>query len=94
MGACIDVGVDAQRDRRAAREPARNARDALKLGFRLDVDAADPAGQCEFDLGLGLADAGKERLAGIATGGEHARELSAGDDIEPCTQAREQREDR
>src|SRR5439155_2246953 len=73
----VDVGIDAQRDRRAPTEAARDARDALELRFGLDVDAADPAGEREFDLRLGLADPGKERLAGIATRGEHARELSA-----------------
>src|SRR5438132_12282813 len=78
MRACIDVRVDAQRHRRAAHEAARNARDALELGFRLDVDAADPPAEREFDLGLGLADAGEERLAGDAARGEHARELTAG----------------
>jgi len=54
MCARIDVGIDAQRDRCAPREAARNACDAFELGFRLDVDAADPPGEREFDLGVAV----------------------------------------
>ena len=41
-----------------------------------------------------LADAGEDDLARIAAGGDHARELAAGDDVEAAAQPREQIQDR
>ena len=94
MRARVDIRVDAQRDRRRAPKPLRDARHALQLGFRFEVDAADAVRERKFDFRFGLAHAGKERLGGSAAGGEHARELAARNDIEAGAEPGEQREHR
>ena len=86
----IDVGVDAQRDGRAAPQAAGHCGDALELGFRFDVDAENPVRERGLDLGRALADAREQHARGSAAGGEHALELAARDDVEARAQARQQ----
>ncbi len=67
-----------------ARLPSRRATavDSLEFGRRLDVEAQDVGRERALDLRLGLADAGKHRLARVAAGREDALEFAAGDDVE------------
>src|SRR4026209_648896 len=82
LGTRVDVGIDAQRDRRAPAKAARYLVNAGELGLGFNVDTADALLQRELDLGFALAHTREKRLARVAAGGEHARELSAGDDVE------------
>src|SRR5436190_24184064 len=72
----VDVGIDAQRDRRTLAEAAGDGGDTRELGFRLDVEAGDAALQRKLDLVLALADARKERLSGITTCSDNACEFA------------------
>ena len=89
----VDVRVDAESDRRAPAQAARDGVDPRELGLRLEIDAANALFQRKADLGFAFADAGKQRLARFATRGQHAGELAAGHDVEAGAEAREQRED-
>ena len=80
-----------------ARRPRPRATcvDARELGLGFDVDAA----RCRFSSASSISASllptpEKSVLRRIAAGGEHARELAAGDDVEARAQAREQREHR
>src|SRR6185503_18749531 len=90
----VDVRIDAEGDRRAAAERARDRVDARELRLGLDVDTTNAFFQRKADLRLALADARKQRLASLAACGEYARQLSARDDVEAGAEPREQREDR
>src|SRR6266850_5847659 len=94
MRLCVDVRIDPQGDRRALAHALRDLIDALELGLRLDVDAADTLLEGELDLRRALADAGEECLARIASRRHHARELAAGNDVEAGAELGKQRQDR
>src|SRR5260221_1955916 len=85
----VDVGVDAQRYRCHAAHRCRHRLEAVELGLALDVEAADARGESRAHLAFGLADAGEDHAAGIATGGKHARELPARNDVEARAGARQ-----
>ena len=87
----VDVRIDAEADRRArpgARGDARARRSSSRR--RLDVEAEDAGAERRLHLALGLADAREHDLARVAAGGEHARELAAGDDVEAAAEPREE----
>src|SRR5438874_12192800 len=62
----IDVGVDANRDRRTLAELAGDAIEQAELFGALDVETADPCFERGLHLGFGLADAGKHDVLGRA----------------------------
>ena len=93
MGLRVDVGIDAQRDRRPFAEFAGDRVQVLEFGGGFDVEAADAGLQGLAHLGAGLADAGEHDLVGTSAGGEHAREFAARDDVEAGAEAREHRQD-
>ena len=53
-----------------------------------------PFSQRERDLRLASCRRRKTRLARVAAGGQHARQLAARDDVEAGAETREQRQDR
>src|SRR6185437_7325607 len=65
MRSRVEIGIDAQADRRLNPEPLRDRGDAAQLGTRLDVDHQDIGFERSFDLVVGLADARKDDLAWI-----------------------------
>ena len=73
---------------------AATAGEMLELARRFDVEAEDAGGERRFHFGVALADAGEHDLARIAAGGDDARELAAGHDVEAAAEPREQVEDR
>ena len=68
---------------------ARDRVERFELGGRLDVEAADACRQRGLHLGRGLADAREHDLRRIAAGGDHPRQLAAGNDVEAASEARE-----
>ena len=90
MSARVDVGIDAQADRRRPLDLRRNALEPHELAFRFDVEAHDPGRERLAHLLLRLAHAGEDDLAGIAARREHARELAARNDVEPASKARKE----
>ena len=94
MGFRVDVGIYADRDRRPL---ARLARRRARCGSSSPADSTlkhrMPARSAWRDLVRRLADAGEHHLAGIAAGGDHARELAAGNDVEARPEPREHVED-
>src|SRR6476646_3887177 len=82
MGTRVDIGIDAQRDRRAPTQAPRHTLDARELGLGFNVDTAHALLQRELDLGFALAHAREKRPARLAAGGEHTHELAARDDVE------------
>ena len=65
VAAGVDVGVDAERDRRGAAELGRDLGERDELGLGFDVELADAVPERERHLGAGLADAGEDdALAG------------------------------
>ena len=93
MGFRIDVRVDAQRHARLAARRAGHAVEALKLAFGLDIEAENADLERAAHLGRGFADTGKDDLAGVAAGGEHALEFPAGHDVKAGAGTGEQAED-
>src|SRR3954454_15461991 len=90
----VDLRVHSQRNWRSPSQAGGDARDALELGLRLDVQAADAAFQRQLYFRLALANAGEKRLRRFAAGSHHTRELAARDDVEAGAEACEQREHR
>ncbi len=81
VGARIDIGVDAQRDRRARAHRHGDFAQRLELGLRLDVDLMDAGGQREFHLVARLADAGEDDARRRDAGGEGAAQFALRDDV-------------
>ena len=78
----VDAGRDAQQHRLAHARPGRRLLDQLDLSEVVDHDAADAGldGRAQF-LGR-LVVAVQVDRRGVDTGGEHDRQLSAGDGVE------------
>ena len=89
----IDIGIHAQRDRRAHSFAPRDAIDAGELRFALDVETQDALLERIFDFLPGFADAGEGAISRIAAGREDAKEFAAGNDVEPRAFPRKQIED-
>jgi len=85
----VHVGVHPQTDGRDPAEFARDTVDTFQLRFRFDVEAENFRVQGVTDFARGLAHAGKNDFAGGSPGSEHARELTAGHNVESAAQARE-----
>ena len=67
----------------------------VELARRLDVEAEDAGGErLRPSRASVLPTPENTTLRGIAAGGDHARELAAGDDVEAAAEAREEVEDR
>ena len=81
MGARIDIGIDADRDRRDAAHALRDRAQRLELGQGFDIDLMHVMGEGEFQFALGLADAGEDDAAAGNAGGKGAAELAFRDDI-------------
>ena len=78
-----------------ARRPRLRATASTRASSASDSRLMQPNAlfQRVADLGFGLADAGKQRLARFAARRQHPGELAAGHDVEAGAEAREQRED-
>ena len=84
MGFGKDVGIDAQGKTRFALQLAGARRQQLELRLALHVEFENAGFQGAVDLGLGLAHSGKHHaIHGLGSGGQHALQFPAGDDIEP-----------
>ena len=86
VGLGIDVGVDAQRDRRDVAADGGDGFDAVDFGQALDVEAFDAGFEGVADFVAAFADAGKHGFGRVAAGGNHARQLAAGNDVEAAAQ--------
>jgi hypothetical protein len=62
VGLGVDVGIDAQADRRLLADRASDGVEAVELGRRFDVEAQDAGFQRQAHFGRGLADAGENDL--------------------------------
>jgi hypothetical protein len=78
----VDVRIDADADRRAHLLGQRHLVEHVELGFALDVEAGDAGGEGLTHLGARLADAREDDLPRIRAHGQHARQLTARDDVE------------
>jgi len=77
MGFGVNVGIDANADRRDPAICARDFAQHFQFGFALHVEAADAHIQCTAHFGAGLADAGKDDVPGLAARRQHALEFAA-----------------
>ena len=65
VGVCVDVGIHADGDVGLEPHLPRDGVDALHLGYRLAVEAADADLEREAYLGVGLGHSGKDYLGGV-----------------------------
>ncbi len=93
MGLRIDVRIDAQADRRPLAALAGHFIQALQFRDRLDIEAEDAGFQRQLHFRSRLADAREDDFLRVGTGGQHALQFAAGDDVETGTEAGEQVED-
>ena len=89
MRARIDVGVHAKADRRHFSHPTRDGRKHRQLGGGFDVEAQDVGSERLLHFGLGLPDPREDDATRVPAGGNDARELAAGHDVETAAEARE-----
>ena len=94
MGPGVDVRVDAQRHRRPAPVARCERRQPVELPGRLHVEASDPGFERRRHLVVALADAREHDARARHAGGEHARELSDRDNVEPGAKPCEHVDDR
>ena len=78
----VDVRVHAHRHRRNLLHARRDSIDALQLRFALDVERVNPFAQRELDLGLRLANAGKNALLRVPACRDHAAQFPFAHDVE------------
>jgi len=89
----IHVRVHAQTDRGDPAHTARHLVQSVQFRRGFDVEAKNPGIQRLPHLGLALSHPREHHLARLAARREHALQFAAGDNVEPCPQAREQVED-
>ena len=77
MAACVDVGIDAERDPGARLPLPRQAIDPLELALRFGVDGLDAEIDRLRELRGGLADAGEDDLLGDEPGAQRDVDLAA-----------------
>jgi hypothetical protein len=90
VGARVDVRIDAQAHGRGLADLRGHPVQARQLAFRFDVEAQDAYRQRLAHFVGGLADAREHCLARVPARGEHAVQLTPGDDIEPASQPGQQ----
>ena len=93
MGLRVYIGIDAQRNRRAAAETRGDAVDAVQFGQGFDVEAFDACLKRIFDFGFAFAYAGKNGFAGIPAGRQHTLKLAAGNDVKTAAERGEMAQD-
>ncbi len=89
MGAGIDVRIDPQRYRRLFAELGGDLLQALQLVGGFHVEAVHADFQCATHVVTGLADAGEDDTVRLPTGGQHALQFTARDDVEAGAKARQ-----
>src|SRR6266704_3196624 len=94
MRGWIDVGIDANSNRRAQIFRARDAIDVFQLRFALNVETVHALIERVFDFLTRFAYAGEGAPGGIAARGEDAMKFAAGYDVEAGSRVTEQLEDR
>ena len=77
----IDVGIDADGDRRLDAARCGEAAEQLELRLGLDVEAMDARVESEGELPRRLADAGEDDLFGRNAGGKRAPQLAFRDHV-------------
>src|SRR5207247_11131890 len=90
----VDLGIDAQRDRRYPIPAGCDGGELLQLLFALAVELEDARFPRRLHLVPPLADTGKDDLRRVASRVQGAEELSARHDVEAETVARKQQEQR
>ncbi|MNQ37980.1 hypothetical protein D3C85_515380 [compost metagenome] len=90
VGAGIHVGVHPQGYRGFHFHGCGHVLQAFQLVARLDVEAVHAGFQGAAHVVAALADTGEDDARGIAAGSQHALQLTAGDDVEARTLARQQ----
>ena len=81
VGACVDVGIDAQHRLRGDFLPRCDLRERDAFGFMFDVELADAAVETERQLGARLSDARKDDVFGRHPRRDRAFELAARHDV-------------
>ncbi len=89
VGLGIHVRVDAQRHRRGLAQRAGHLVEPVQLGDRFDVEAGDTGFERQAHLVGGLAHPREHHVGGLASGGQHAPQFPARDDVEAGAQLRE-----
>ena len=89
MRAGVDIGIDAQRNGSDATPLPRDVVDSFEFRFRLDIETANAGVERLPDLPGALARTGKNRLARIASRGEHTLKFASRNDIETAAKPRE-----
>ena len=89
MGLGVDVGVDAQADRRDVAARRATSASTLELGVALDVEAAGCRRRAHGASRRASCRRPRRRPRRIAAGRQHALELAARDDVEAAAGARE-----
>jgi hypothetical protein len=85
----VDVGIDAQADRRGLAKLAGDGVQAFKFGGRFDVEAQDAGVQRQFHFSGGLADTRENDALRIGAGGQDALEFAGRDNVEAGAAARQ-----
>ena len=93
MGFRVDVGINAQADRRILCALSGNIVQAFEFRNRFDVEAENASIQRLFHFRSGLPDTGKNDFLRVSPGGQHALQLATGNDVKTGTQSGEQIED-
>ena len=76
VGLGVDIGIDAQRDRRLPPHRPRDVAQYLQLDLGFDVELPNPGLQRERHFGAGLADPGEYGPSGRDTGRQRPAQLS------------------
>jgi hypothetical protein len=90
----VDIRVHAERDWRADVSRSGDAIDLLQLGFAFDVEGEDALRERVIDFVAGFTDTRKGATRRLAASLEHAKKLTAGDDVEARALLRKQAQDR
>jgi hypothetical protein len=82
MGLGVDIGIDAEGDRRHLAHGQCAGVEHLELGFGFNVEAIDVGGERRIHFAHGLADAGKHDLRGRDAGCQGAAQFAFGNHID------------
>ena len=86
----IDIGIHAQRNRRARFFCARDAIDMFQLRFTLDIEAVNTLLEGVLDFLSRFAHPGERAFGRIATGSEYAIKFATRNDVKTCARVSEQ----
>ena len=89
VGFRVDVGINAQADRRILAALPGNVVQAFEFRNRFDIEAENASIQRLLHFRSGLADTGKNDFLRVSPGGQHALQFATGNDVETGAQSGE-----